>query len=164
MGIRGTEFIVVIGSNGLQLQVISGVVVVTTISGQVVTVTAGEVVSVSSTGDVQGPTQDSQPIVNFADLGPPITNVSYADALDAFTAVTGGVSTGATGTGGGGGGGGGGSITAAATGGGGGGSTTPNLSTVVVTSTSNNPFQLNLTGSSSTPGTTTTATQSVSPH
>jgi hypothetical protein len=163
MGIRGTEFIVVIGSNGLQLQVISGVVVVTTISGQVVTVTAGEVVSVSSTGDVQGPTQDSQPIVNFADLGPPITNVSYADALDAFTAVTGGVSTGATGTGGGGGGGGGGSITAAATGGGGGGSTTPNLSTVVVTSTSNNPFSLNLTGSSSTPGTTTTATQSVSP-
>jgi FecR protein len=166
MGIRGTEFIVVIGSNGLQIQVISGVVVVTTISGQVVTLTAGEVLSVSSTGEATGPTQDSQPLVNFADLGPPLTNVSYADALDAFTAVTGGVGTGATGAGGGGGGGGGGSITAAATGGGGGGSSTPNLNTVVVTSTSNNPFQLNLTGSSSTPATTTTTTttQSVSPH
>ena len=90
---------------------LSGVVMVTTISGKVVTLAAGDVLSVTSTGDTQGPTQDSQPIVNFADLGPPITNISYADALDAFTAVTGGVSTGATGAGGGGGGGGGGSVT-----------------------------------------------------
>jgi FecR protein len=166
MGIRGTEFIVVIGSNGLQIQVISGVVIVTTISGQVITMTAGEVLSVSSTGQATGPTQDSQPLVNFADLGPPITNTSYADALDAFTAVTGGVSTGATGAGGGGGGGGGvGGVGAAGGGGGGGGSITPNLTTVVVT-TPTNPFQLNLTGSSSTPSSTTTTTtiQSVSPH
>jgi hypothetical protein len=166
MGIRGTEFIVVIGANGLQIQVISGVVIVTTISGQVVTLTAGEVLSVSSTGQATGPTQDSQPLVNFADLGPPITNTSYADALDAFSAVTGGVGTGATGGGGGGGGGGGVGGVGSAGGGGGSGSTTPDLRTVVVTSTSSNPFQLNLTGSSSTPGTTTTTTtiQSVSPH
>jgi hypothetical protein len=163
MGIRGTEFIVVIGSSGLQIQVISGEVVVTTISGQVITLTAGEVLSVSSTGQATGPTQDSQPLVNFADLGPPITNTSYADALDAFTAVTGGVSTGATGAGGGGGGGGGGSVTPAATGGGGGGGTTPNFTTAVVT-TPTNPFQLNLTGAASSPGTTTSPTASVSAH
>jgi hypothetical protein len=164
MGIRGTEFIVVIGGNGLQIQVISGVVIVTTISGKVVTLSAGDVLSVTSAGDTQGPTQDSTPIVNFADLGPPITNVSYADALDAFTAVTGGVSTGATGAGGGGGGGGGvGGVGSAGGGGGGGGSITPNLTTVVVT-TPTNPFQLNLTGTASSPGTTTTTIQSVSPH
>ena len=161
MGIRGTEFIVVIG-NGLKIQVISGVVVVTTISGKVVTLAAGDVLSVSTTGDTQGPTQDSQPIVNFADLGPPITNISYADALDAFTAVTGGISTGATGAGGGGGGGGGGPVTPSVTGGGGGGSSTPNLTTAVVT-TPTNPFSLNLTGSSSTPGTTSSPSQPVSP-
>ena len=163
MGIRGTEFIVVIGAAGLQIQVISGVVIVTTISGKVVTLAAGDVLSVTSTGDTQGPTQDSQPIVNFADLGPPITNVSYADALDAFTAVTGGVSTGATGAGGGGGGGGGGSVTPGATGGGGGGGSIPNLTTAIVT-TPTNPFQLNLTGTASSPGSTTNPTTSVSAH
>ena len=147
----------------LKTQVISGVVVVTTISGKVVTLAAGDVLSVSTTGDTQGPTQDSQPIVNFADLGPPITNISYADALDAFTAVTGGISTGATGAGGGGGGGGGGPVTPSVTGGGGGGSSTPNLTTAIVT-TPTNPFSLNLTGSSSTPGTTNTPSQPVSPH
>jgi hypothetical protein len=164
MGIRGTEFIVVISATGLQIQVLSGVVVVTTISGQVVTLSAGDVLSVSSTGQATGPTQDSQPLVNFADLGPPITNVSYADALDAFSAVTGGVSTGATGAGGGGGGGGGGGpVTPGATGGGGGGSTTPNFTTAVVT-TPTNPFSLNLTGAASSPGTTTSPTTSVSAH
>ena len=108
MGIRGTEFIVVICDRasasrsgcGLQIQVISGVVVVTTNSGQVVTLTAGQVLSVNAQGVPSTPTLNSQPIANFADLGPPITNVSYADALDAFSAVTGGVSTGATGAGG----------------------------------------------------------------
>jgi hypothetical protein len=165
MGVRGTEFIVVIGPNGLQIQVLSGVVVVTTISGQVVTLTAGEVLSVSSTGEATGPTQDSQPLVNFADLGPPITNVSYADALDAFSAVTGGVGTGATGAGGGGGGGGGvGGPGSSGGGGGGGGSVTPNFTTAVVTSNGVNPFQLNLTGSSSSPGTTNNPTTSVSAH
>jgi hypothetical protein len=162
MGIRGTEFIVVIGANGLRIQVISGVVIVTTISGKVVTLSAGDVLSVTSAGDTQGPTQDSTPIVNFADLGPPLTNISYADALDAFTAVTGGISTGATGAGGGGGGGGGGSVTPGATGGGGGGGGAPNLTTAVVT-TPTNPFSLNLTGSASTPGSNPTI-QSVSPH
>jgi FecR protein len=121
MGIRGTEFIVVICNRvaaqnsgcGLQTQVTSGEVVLTTNSGQVVTLTAGQQVSVNAQGVPSTPTQSSQPIANFADLGPPITNVSYADALDAFSAVTGGVSTGATGAGGGGGGGGGGGVTSA---------------------------------------------------
>ncbi len=164
MGIRGTEFICVITSSGLQVQVISGVVIVTTISGQVITLTAGQLLSVSTTGVPSGPTQASDPIVNFADLGPPITNTSFADALNAFSAVTGGQGTGATGAGGGGGGGGGGvGGTGSTGGGGGGGSVVPNLTTVVTTTTSN-PFALNLTGSASTPSSTTTTVQSVSPH
>src|SRR5580698_11502244 len=130
MGVRGTEFIAAICNRvsalnsgcGLQAQVISGEIVVTTNSGQVVTLTAGQVVSVNAQGVPTTPTLDSTPIANFADLGPPITNVSYADALDAFTAVTGGVSTGATGAGGGGGGGGGGSVTSASVSPGGNGS------------------------------------------
>jgi hypothetical protein len=164
MGIRGTEFICVITSTGLQVQVLSGVVIVTTISGQVITLSAGQLLSVSAQGVPSGPTQAADPIVNFADLGPAITNTSFADALNAFSAVTGGVSTGATGAGGGGGGGGGvGSTGAPGGGGGGGGSVVPNLTTVVTTTTSN-PFALNLTGSASTPSSTTTTVQSVSPH
>ena len=101
---------------------IAGEVVANTISGRTVTLTAGQLVSVNSQGNPSTVTQVADPIVNFADLGPALTNLSYADALDAFAAVTGGVSTGATGSGGGGGGGGGGgSITAAPLGGGGGG-------------------------------------------
>jgi hypothetical protein len=163
MGIRGTEFICVISPTGLQVQVISGVVIVTTISGQVITLTAGQLLSVNAQGVPSGPTQASDPIVNFADLGPAITNSSFADALDAFSAVTGGVSTGAAGGGGGGGGGGGVGGTGSSGGGGGGGSVVPNLTTVVTTTTSN-PFALNLTGSASTPSSTTTTIQSVSPH
>ena len=119
MGVRGTEFIAVICDRvsalntgcGLQAQVQSGEIVVTTNSGQVVPLAAGEALSVSAQGVPSTPTLNSTPIANFADLGPAITNVSYADALDAFTAVTGGVSTGAAGAGGGGGGGGGGGVT-----------------------------------------------------
>jgi hypothetical protein len=90
------------------------------------------VLSVDSHGNTQGPTPSTQSLANFADLGPPVTNVSFADALDAYTAVTGGTGLGATTNGGGDGGGGGGvgSVTAltggsslsAATNGGGGGS------------------------------------------
>jgi hypothetical protein len=173
MGVRGTEFIAVIippsstaPPPGLEIQVLSGEVVVTTISGQVVTVMAGYMLQVTSSGDTIGPIQDTTPLVDFADLGPPLTNLSYADALDAFTAVTGGVDTGATGAGGGGGGGGGGPVTPGATGGGGGGSITPNFTTAVVT-TPTNPFQLNLTGTASTPGSNATPTNpgtSVSAH
>ena len=50
MGVRGTEFIAVITSQGLEIQVLSGSVVVTTISGQQITLTAGEVLTVDSTG------------------------------------------------------------------------------------------------------------------
>jgi hypothetical protein len=167
MGVRGTEFIAVITSQGVEIQVTSGSVVVTTISGQQVTLTAGEVLTVDSTGTPHGPTQNSQPIVNFADLGPPVTNLSFADALDAFSAVTGNVGTGTAGGvgggGGGAGGGGGGSVTAFSGGGGGSGGTTPNLSTFVFT-TPSNFFALNFTSSGSTPATTNTPTAPVSPH
>jgi len=115
MGVRGTEFIAVICDRvsalntgcGLQAQVQSGEIVVTTNSGQVIPLAAGQALSVSAQGVPSTPTLNSTPIANFADLGPAITNVSYADALNAFAAVMGGVSTGATGAGGGGGGGGG---------------------------------------------------------
>jgi hypothetical protein len=133
MGVRGTEFIVVITQNEVQTQLLKGEVVVTTISGKVVTMsTPSTVLSVDSHGNTQGPTPSTQSLANFADLGPPVTNVSFADALDAYTAVTGGTGLGATTNGGGDGGGGGGvgSVTAltggsslsAATNGGGGGS------------------------------------------
>jgi hypothetical protein len=171
MGIRGTEFIVVVCDRaaaassgcGIQVQVLSGVVVVNTISGATVTLTAGQLVSVDSQGHPSTVTLVADPIVNFADLGPPLTNTSYADALDAFTAVTGGVDTGATGSGGGGGGGGGGgSITASPLGGGGGGGgAIPSISTVVVHTPTNTPFTLSLTGS--TPITPSTPSQPVSP-
>jgi hypothetical protein len=74
--------------------------------------TPSTVLSVDSHGNTQGPTPSTQSLANFADLGPPVTNVSFADALDAYIAVTGGTGLGATTNGGGGGGGGGvGSVT-----------------------------------------------------
>ena len=125
--------------------------------------------SVDSQGNTQGPTPTSQPLVNFADLGPALTNLSFADALDAFSAVTGNMGLGATGPGGGagggagGGGGGIGGATVEAFGGGGvgGGGAPPNLGTFVVT-TPGNSFTLNLSGPSGALG--TSSNQSVSPH
>ena len=43
----------------------------------------------------------SQPLVNFADLGPPVTNTALSDALAAFAAVTSDTTIGAAGGGGG---------------------------------------------------------------
>ena len=163
MGVRGTEFIVVMTPDGVQIQLNSGELVVTTISGKVVTLSSpNTMLSVDSQGNTQGPTPMSQPLVNFADLGPPLTNLSFADALDAFSAVTGNMGLGATSPGGGEGGGGGGvgGATVTAFGGGGGGAT-PNLGTFVVT-TPGNSFTLNLSGPSGALG--TSSNQSVSPH
>ena len=148
MGIRGTQFFVNITSTGLTIQVTSGTVTVTTSTGTY-TVSAGQELTVSANGSVQGPTatppgQQDQ----FADLGPPTTNISLADALDAFSAATGTSATGAAGApgggaggaggGGGGTGGGGGSITGFGTTGGlGGAGFTPNFSTFAVNTPSN---------------------------
>jgi len=179
IGVRGTEFIVTekicapLDANcksDMQIQVVSGEVTLTLANGQQVTVTAGNTLSVSSSGDVTvNPTTASQQST-FADLGTPTTNVTLADALSAFSAVTGtGAAAGGVGGGGGAGGGGGGtgggggSITGyGATGGfgGGGGGFTPNFSTFVVNTPGSN-FNLSFTGS--TPSTTTTTT-SASPH
>lgn len=107
LGIRGTEFIVRIGSNEEQIQLNKGQVIVTTISNKVVTLdTPNTVVTVDSHGNTQGPTPTNQPLVNFADLGAPVTNTSFASAENAFAAVTGSTGIGATGGAGGGGGGG----------------------------------------------------------
>jgi FecR protein len=106
MGVRGTEFYVVITPDSNQIQLVSGEVIVTTISGKVVSLTNPNVVlSVDSHGNTQT-TPANQPLVNFADLGSPVTSISFADALATFAAVTGNSAIGATGVGGGGAGGG----------------------------------------------------------
>jgi hypothetical protein len=152
IGVRGTEFIVNITPDGVQIQLISGELTITTVSGQTITMNApNTVVTVSSNGTVQGPSPSNAPIVNFADLGPPTTNITVADALAAFNAVTGDQGTAAA-TGGGGGGGGG-SVTAFSGGGGGGTGGNENLSTFVV-NTPSNFFSLSFTSSSSSPGNT----------
>jgi hypothetical protein len=76
MGTRGTEFIVVITPNAMQIQVVSGKVVVTANSGQVVTMsTPGPIALVDSQGNAQGPARLDHPLVNFANLGPSVARV-----------------------------------------------------------------------------------------
>jgi hypothetical protein len=104
LGVRGTEFIALVQQNGAEIQLNSGAVLVTTISGKVVPMNIPQtVLTVDSQGNTQGPTPVSQPLVNFADLGPPVTNTALSDALAAFAAVTGDTTIGAAGGGGGGG-------------------------------------------------------------
>jgi uncharacterized membrane protein YgcG len=132
LGVRGTEFIVLIKPNEEQIQLNRGKVIVTTISNKVVTIdTPHTVLTIDSHGNTQGPTPMSEPLVNFADLGAPVTNTSFADAQDAFSNVTGNSGIGATG-----GAGGGGEAPTGQGGGGvdfGGGGSSPNLKTTVVT-------------------------------
>jgi hypothetical protein len=132
LGVRGTEFIVLIKPNEEQIQLNRGKVIVTTISNKVVTIdTPHTVLTIDSHGNTQGPTPMSEPLVNFADLGAPVTNTSFADAQDAFSNVTGNSGIGSAGGAGGGG--------EAPTGQGGGGvgfggsGSFPNLKTTVVT-------------------------------
>ena len=104
LGVRGTEFLALVQQNGAEIQLNSGEVIVTTISGNVVPMNVPQtVLTVDSQGNTQGPTPVSQPLVNFADLGPPVTNTALSDALAAFAAVTGDTTIGAAGGGGGGG-------------------------------------------------------------
>jgi FecR protein len=185
--VHGTEFVVVVSSSGLQIQVASGQLTVTSASGQQVTLSAGSQLSISSSGVMQGPTASSTPLASFADLGLPTTNVTLAQALAAFSAATGNSATLSTAaaaaaasaaTGGAGGGGGGTGTGPGGTGGNGtaivglgfnssGGSTTPNLTTFVV-STPGNVAGLTFTATPTTKTTTTTTTtivnRSVSPH
>jgi hypothetical protein len=106
LGVRGTEFIVVIGPNEEQIQLNKGQVIVTTISNKRATLdTPRTVLSVDSQGNIHGPTPMSQPLMNFADLGAPVTNLAFADVQNAFAAVTGSTSIGGAGGRGGGGGG-----------------------------------------------------------
>lgn len=173
MGVRGTEFITVVSRDNVRIQLNSGEVIVTTISNRVVPLTVpGSVLLVDAYGNTQDEPPTHQPLVNFADLGPPVTNTQLADALDAFSAVTGNSSLGAAGGGGGEGGSG-----SGGTGGGGVllGSATPNLSTASVTTpdsfqspttqspTLPSPPTISLTLPSNQPTTPTALSQSVSP-
>jgi hypothetical protein len=119
LGVRGTQFLVVLNRDREQIQLITGEVIVRTISGKVVRhATPDTVLWVDSSGNTQGPFGVSQPIANFAALGSPVTNSGSTDAQFAFNAVTGNAAIGAAGVGSGGGTGGGG------TGGAGGGGAT----------------------------------------
>jgi FecR protein len=164
LGVRGTEFIVVIKSNEEQIQLNKGKVIVTTISNKVVTLdTPNTVLLVDSHGNTQGPKPLNQPLVNFADLGAPVTNSAFADAQSAFAAVTGNSTIGANGGPGGGSGGGGEAPTgqtAGGIGGFGGGGAGPNLSTAV-TSPKNLPALNSPLFSGGSPG---GISRSVSPH
>ena len=94
--VRGTEFLVNIMPTGVQIELVSGELSITTSSGKVIDLTIpGTVVTINSQGDAEGPTPTSTPIVNFADLGS-LPNLTVADALSAFQAVTGDVSIAAT--------------------------------------------------------------------
>jgi hypothetical protein len=102
LGVRGTEFIALVQRDGAEIQLNSGAVIVTTISGSVVPMNVPQtVLTIDSQGNTQGPTPVSQPLVNFADLGPPVTNTALSDAAAAFAAVTGDTTIGAAGGGGG---------------------------------------------------------------
>jgi hypothetical protein len=162
LGIRGTEFIVVMKPNEEQVQLNRGRVIVTTISNKVVTLdTPNTVLTIDSNGNTQGPTPTSQPLVNFADLGAPVTNNAFADAQNAFAEATGSSGIGASGGSEGGAGGGGEAPTGQASGFGGGigGSSGPTPSRIVPPT---NSLLLNPPGfSGSTPG---EISRSVSPH
>jgi hypothetical protein len=94
--VHGTEFVAVTTPNGLQIQVASGQLTVTSAAGQQVTLSAGNELSISSNGAIHGPTASTTPLVSFADLGLPTTNVTLAQALAAFSATTGNAATAAT--------------------------------------------------------------------
>jgi len=99
VGVRGTEFIVVVEPDGGEkIQLLKGEVIVTTKSGEVVHIKDPcKILLVDPQGNPKDGGCVSQPLADFSDLGPPTTNTSLADALAAFNAVTGGVATGATG-------------------------------------------------------------------
>lgn len=102
MGVRGTQFLALLSPDDLKVQLFNGVVIVTTISNKVATLDIpGTILVVDSYGNVQTLPPTPQPIVEFADLGPPVTDLQFADARNAFDAVTGDVGIGAGALGGG---------------------------------------------------------------
>jgi hypothetical protein len=81
---------VLINHNEEQIQLNKGQVIVTTISNKMVALDRpSTVLTVDSNGNTQGPIPMNQPLVNFADLGAPVTNTAFADVQNAFAAVTG---------------------------------------------------------------------------
>ena len=187
MGIRGTEFIVLVGSAGDKIQLVKGQVIVRTLSGQTVDLNQPcKVLLVDPQGNPTDGGCISEPLMNFAALGRPTTTTTLADAADAFSAVTGTATTAASGVGGVGGGGAGGGGTGGAggsvgglgiSGGGTGGGSTPGFSTSV-TNKATNSFTPSFSSPATAPTTLTTArtltttstptittiTQSTSPH
>ena len=75
---HGTEFYVVITPTGLQIQLVSGHCDHDEFGQDHRSTTPDTVVTIDSHGNVQGPTAAGQPIVNFADLGAPVTSLTLA--------------------------------------------------------------------------------------
>lgn len=87
---RGTEFYLLNTRSEVRLQLISGEVFGTTISGQHFSVDqANEVLSIDSNGQVHRIGILNRPLVDFADLGPPITQ--YAGLFPPVTVGPGGL-------------------------------------------------------------------------
>ena len=98
LGIRGTEFIVLVGSDGEKIQLVKGQVMVRTLSGQTVDLNQPcKVLLVDPQGHATDGGCISEPLMSFAALGRPTTNTALADAATAFSAVTGTAATGAGG-------------------------------------------------------------------
>ncbi len=92
IGVRGTEFYLLNTHSQVQIQLVKGKVFGTTISGQHFIIDqVNEVLSIDSQGQVHHLGTINHPLVDFADLGPPITQ--YAELFPATNgaAVLGGL-------------------------------------------------------------------------
>jgi len=86
IGVRGTEFYVLVKDNEVQIQLIKGHVIVRTISQKVVLLEKPNVVlTVDSKGNISQLEIVNHPIVDLANLGPPVTN--YASLFPPATNV-----------------------------------------------------------------------------
>jgi|HubBroStandDraft_6_1064221.scaffolds.fasta_scaffold600812_2 hypothetical protein len=90
IGVRGTEFYLLNTRSEVRIQLVNGKVFGTTISGQYFSLDqVNEVLFIDSKGQVHRLGISNKPLVDFADLGPPIT--SYAGLFPSVTNVAGGL-------------------------------------------------------------------------
>jgi hypothetical protein len=85
IGVRGTEFYLLNTRSEVRIQLIEGKVIGTTISGQSFSLDqVNEVLSIDSKGAVHHLGISTKPLVDLADLGPPITNYAglYPPAIN----------------------------------------------------------------------------------
>jgi len=94
IGVRGTEFYLLNTSSEVRIQLVEGTVFGTTISGQNFSLDqVNEVLSIDSKGQVHYLGISNKPLVDLADLGPPITQ--YAGLYPPPINLAGGLAVGA---------------------------------------------------------------------